>query len=250
MLFSPLEQFDVIYLGSILGNQSNSIFNIDIANIVVFMALTIVLVLLISVFFLEKIFFVSFLQKSFEQIYFVILDMVYQQSGETGLKYFSYFFAIFFFILFSNLLGMLPYGFTVTAHLSVTFFLALVFNLGFIFLGFYLHRIDFLKLFVPSGTPKMLLPLIVVIEVVSYLIRTFSLSIRLFANMMAGHCLLYVISSFVFGIMNSFGIVSIIPLSFVYIAVFILEFAIAFLQAYVFTILLCIYLNDSLHPGH
>ena len=144
---------------------------------------------------------------------------------------------------------MLPFSFTLTAHLSITFFLAFSFNIGLIILGFVLNGYKFLYLFKPAGTPVFLLPLIIVIEIVSYLIRTFSLSIRLFANMMAGHCPLFVISSFVFGLLNS-SIVFIIPIFFIYFAVFCLEFSIAFLQAYVFTILLSIYLNDSLHPVH
>jgi F-type H+-transporting ATPase subunit a len=144
---------------------------------------------------------------------------------------------------------MLPYGFTITGHLFVTFLIAFSFNLSFIFKGFSENGLTFLNIFVPSGAPKMLLPLIIAIEVVSYLIRTFSLSIRLFANMMAGHCLLFVVSSFVLSLLAT-SYISVLLLIFVYVFIFILEFAIAFLQAYVFTILLCIYLHDSLHPGH
>jgi len=175
--------------------------------------------------------------------------MIVQQAGLSAIKYFPYIFIIFFFILFSNLIGMLPFSFTITAHLSITFFLAFAFNFGFIILGFYKNSYKFLYLFKPAGTPAFLLPLIIVIEVVSYLIRTFSLSIRLFANMMAGHCLLFVISSFVFTLLSK-NLLLVFPIVLIYIAIFILEFSIAFLQAYVFTILLCIYLNDSLHPVH
>jgi ATP synthase subunit 6 len=166
-----------------------------------------------------------------------------------GLFFFPFVFFTFFFILLSNLIGMLPFSFTITAHLSITFFLAFAFNLSFILIGFLKNGWSFLNLFKPEGTPSFLLPLIIIIEVVSYLIRTFSLSIRLFANMMAGHCLLYVISSFVFTLLATNILLS-IPLIFIYIGIFLLEFAIALIQAYVFTILLCIYLNDSLHPGH
>jgi len=177
--------------------------------------------------------------------------MLTQQAGtsKVSIRYFPLMFFTFFFILFSNLFGMLPYGFTITGHLFITFLIAFSFNLGFIFKGFSENGLSFLNLFVPSGAPKALLPLIVIIEVVSYLIRTFSLSIRLFANMMAGHCLLFVISSFVFSLIAAsyFGAIALVL---VYLFIFILEFAIAFLQAYVFTILLCIYLQDSLSPGH
>jgi F-type H+-transporting ATPase subunit a len=193
---------------------------------------------------------VSVIQKFFEFLYAFVLEMLTQQAGRNAVVFFPFMYSIFFFILLSNLFGMLPFGFTVTAHLSVTFFLAFSFNFGLIILGFYKHGLLFLNLFVPSGTPLFLLPLIVVIEVVSYLIRTFSLSIRLFANMMAGHCLLFVISSFVFSILNSYSIFALPLILVVYGAIFLLEFAIAFLQAYVFTILLCIYLNDSLHVNH
>jgi ATP synthase subunit 6 len=242
--FSPLEQFDLLYI--------KHLFFFDIANIhiyVVFFVLVFFL-LLVNLYFKKISLKSGLVQKLFELIYGFILGIVNQQIGKEAFAFFPFFFTVFMFCLFSNLLGMLPFGFTVTAHLSVTFFFALSFNLGLIFLGFQLHGLKFLKLFVPKGTPKLLLPLIVCIEVVSYLIRSFSLSIRLFANMMAGHCLLFVISSFVFGLIASFGVLTLVPISLVYLAVFVLEFAIAFLQAYVFTILMVIYLNDSLHPGH
>lgn len=186
----------------------------------------------------------------FEKLYNFLTELILQQLSTKELKYLPIVFNLFLLVLVFNLFGMLPFGFTITAHLSVTFFLALSINLGLIFIGFYKHGFDFLQLFVPSGTPKFLLPLIVVIEVVSYLIRTFSLSIRLFANMMAGHCLIFVISSFVFGLFNKLFLVTVVPVSLVFLGVFILEFAICFLQAYVFVILVCIYLNDSMHPSH
>jgi ATP synthase subunit 6 len=244
VLFSPLEQFDFLYI--------KHLFFFDIANIHIYVFLIIVIfTLLLSTIYLNKVALKSnFIQRLFESIYGFILGMVNQQIGKEAFAFFPFFFVVFVFCLFSNLLGMLPFGFTITAHLSVTFFFAFSFNMGLIILGFQLHGLKFLKLFVPNGTPKVLLPLIVCIEVVSYLIRSFSLSIRLFANMMAGHCLLFVISSFVFGLVSSFGFLTIVPISLVYLAVFVLEFAIAFLQAYVFTILMIIYLNDSLHPGH
>jgi ATP synthase subunit 6 len=176
--------------------------------------------------------------------------MLRQQVGDLGKKYYIIIFSIFFLIISSNLLGMLPFGFTLTAHLSLTFFLAFSVNLGLIVLGFYKNKFNFLLLFVPKGAPLFLMPLIVVIEVVSYLIRTFSLSIRLFANMMAGHCPLFVISMFIFILVDFYSHLVMFPIFMIYVLIFILEFAIAVLQAYVFTILVCIYLNDSLHPVH
>lgn len=166
--------------------------------------------------------------------------------------FFPVFLLVFLFILFSNLCGLLPFSFTVTAQFAITFALAFSFNLGFIILGFYLHKLSFLKLFVPSDAPLFLIPLLVVIEVVSYLIRTFSLSIRLFANMMAGHTLLHILASFCLSLLKSLTfvfIVFVLPF-FLILLVFVLEFGIALIQAYVFTILLCIYIKDSYSPGH
>lgn len=184
----------------------------------------------------------------FESLFFFIGTLVEQQVGLKGYSYFPVFFFIFLFVTGLNVIGMLPFSFTVTGQLLFTFYFGFSLNLGFLFLGFYLHGLSFLKFFVPSGVPQVLLPLIVVIEVFSYMIRTFSLSIRLFVNMMAGHCLLFVVSSFVFGILSAsyfFGIF----VGLIYLALFILELAIAFLQAYVFTILGVIYLNDAIKGG-
>jgi F-type H+-transporting ATPase subunit a len=185
-----------------------------------------------------------------EFFYKFIVSMVKQQAGKGALNFFPIVFVVFFFILFCNLIGLLPFGVTVTAQLINTFLLALSFNLGFIILGFFKNGFGFLRLFVPSDAPKVLIPLIVCIELVSYTIRTFSLSLRLFANMMAGHTLLHILTSFVLRFWySSFYIVALFPLILV-LMITVLEFGIAFLQAYVFSILLCIYLNDSLHPGH
>jgi ATP synthase subunit 6 len=188
-------------------------------------------------------------QAIFEMFYVFILDMLKAQAGMRAYAFFPLFIFMFIFILLSNLIGLMPFAFTLTAQIIVTFFFALSFNLGFIFLGFYLHNLRFLTLFVPSGVPTVLLPLIVVIEVISYLIRTFSLSLRLFANMMAGHTSLHILSSFVVAFLVIGGllvVVAIVPFLLV-LAVMVLEIGIAFLQAYVFTILLCIYANDAIN---
>lgn len=239
--FSPLEQFDLVFLFRI--------FEYDVVNINIFCSLVGFFIFFLIFFFVRYLFFVSIIQQIFELLYFSIIEMLIQQAGVESIQYFSYIFFVFLFILFNNLIGMLPFSFTLTAHLSLTFFLAFSFNFFFIFLGIYEHGSKFLYVFIPKGAPFLLLPLIMVIEIVSYLIRTFSLSIRLFANMMSGHCLLFVISSFVFKLV-SISLYMYIPIISIYICVFLLEFAIAFLQAYVFTILLCIYLKDSLHPEH
>lgn len=186
-----------------------------------------------------------------EQLYRFVLTMVREQTGAAALGWFPLLLLTFVLVAGANLLGLLPFAFTATAQLAVTFALALSFNVGFVLLGFALHGPAFLRLFLPAGAPAPLLPLIAAIEVVSYLIRTFSLAIRLFANMMAGHTLLHILSTFTLQLVaGPVGpLVALVPFLLV-LAVFALEFAIALIQAYVFTILLCIYANDSFHPGH
>jgi len=137
------------------------------------------------------------LQTLCEQSYLFITSMVKQQVGAIGLRYFPLLFVIFFLILFSNLIGLIPFAFTPTSHIALTFSVALSCNIAFVIIGFKENGLSFLNLFVPKGGPKWLFPIIVMIEFVSYLLRTFSLSIRLFANIMAGHTLLHILSSFV-----------------------------------------------------
>lgn len=186
-----------------------------------------------------------------EQLYRFVLTMVREQTGSAALGLFPLLLLTFGLLLVANLLGLLPFAFTTTAQVAVTFALSLSFNLAFVLLGFSLHGLGFLRLFLPSGAPPALLPLIATIEVVSYLIRTFSLAIRLFANMMAGHTLLHILATFSLQLLAAPGglLLALIPFGLV-LAVFLLEFGIALIQAYVFTILLCIYVNDSYHPGH
>jgi F-type H+-transporting ATPase subunit a len=173
-----------------------------------------------------------------------------QQAGIRGEFLAPFLGAFFIYILTSNLIGLVPFSFAITAQLAVTLSMALTVNIGFFILGFYKNKITFLKLFVPSGVPSGVLPLIVVIEVVSYLLRTFSLSVRLFANIMAGHTLLHILASFVVRfITNESYVLAALPGALV-LAVTALEFAIAFLQAYVFLVLCSIYYNDALHPAH
>ena len=172
--------------------------------------------------------------------------MISDTAGSKAKPYFPFIFSLFMFVLFCNMLGMLPYSFTVTSHIIVTFALAAVIFVGVTIIGFVNHGAGYLKLFIPSGVPLFLLPLIVVIEIISYLSRPVSLSVRLFANMMAGHTMLKVFGGFVI----SLGILGgLLPLSFT-VALTGLEILIAFLQAYVFAILTCIYLNDALNLKH
>jgi F-type H+-transporting ATPase subunit a len=166
--------------------------------------------------------------------------------GSAGQKYFPFVFTLFMFVLFLNLLGMMPYSFTVTSHIIVTFAMAAFIFLAVTVIGFIKHGAGFLGFFVPKGVPIVLLPLLVVIEVISYLTRPVSLSVRLFANMMAGHTMLKVFGGFVvaLGFIGGWA-----PLAFM-VAFTGLEILVAFLQAYVFAILTCIYLNDALHMHH
>lgn len=245
-MISPLEQFEILVLKGIsLGKL-----DISLTNSGLYIVLILLTILLLSYISLSRTFLVpGRWQTVAESFYTFVLDMVKNQAGKKAYPFFPLFITTFFVILFSNLLGLTPFGFTVTGHIIITFTLALAFNLGFIFLGISLHKFKFLTLFVPKGVPTVLLPLIVVIEVVSYFIRTFSLSLRLFANMMAGHTLLQILASFVVAFLavpGLIGFLAIIPFSLVF-AVTVLEVGIAFLQAYVFTILLCIYANDSLN---
>jgi F-type H+-transporting ATPase subunit a len=178
-----------------------------------------------------------------ELSYEFVANMVRDNVGTSGMKYFPFIFTLFMFVLALNMLGMVPYSFTVTSHIIVTFALAAFIFVGVTLIGFWKHGIGFLKFFVPSGVPFLMLPLLVVIEVISYLTRPVSLSVRLFANMMAGHTMLKVFGSFVaaLGLLGGWAVLGLM------VAFTGLELLVAFLQAYVFAILTCIYLNDALH---
>tara|TARA_B100001250_G_scaffold397146_1_gene403953 strand:+ start:2835 stop:3569 length:735 start_codon:yes stop_codon:yes gene_type:complete len=181
-----------------------------------------------------------------EMFYNFISKMLSDTAGSKAKPYFPFIFSLFMFVLFCNMVGMVPYTFTVTSHIIVTLILALFIFIGVTILGFMKHGFKYLKIFVPSGVPVVLLPLIVIIEIISYLSRPVSLSVRLFANMMAGHTMLKVFGGFVI----SLGLIGgWLPLSFS-VALTGLEILVAFLQAYVFAILTCIYLNDALNLHH
>ena len=186
------------------------------------------------------------LQSTAELSYEYVANMVRDIVGEGGMKYFPWIFTIFMFILVLNLLGLLPYSFTVTSHIIVTFAFAAMVWLVVTGIGFINHGPGFLKLFVPSGVPWWLLPIIVVIELISYLIRPISHSVRLFANMMAGHAMLKVFAGFVIGLGLLGGWA---PLVFL-VGFTGLELVVAFLQAFIFTVLTCIYLNDAVNMHH
>ncbi|MEL6979086.1 MAG: F0F1 ATP synthase subunit A [Pseudomonadota bacterium] len=184
----------------------------------------------------------SKLQSMTELTYEFIRRMVSDTAGDEGLKYFPYIFTVFIFILFSNLLGLIPYSFTVTSHLAVTATLALAVFFTVTITGFMKHGVHFLSFFVPHGAPKPLLVLLVPIEVISYFVRPISHSVRLGAAMLAGHAVMKVFAYFV----APLGVGGVLPLGMM-VGIYGLELLVAVVQAYIFTILTCIYLNDALH---
>ena len=191
------------------------------------------------------------LQSVAEMAHELVASTLRDSAGSAGMKFFPLVFTLFMFVLVANLLGMFPYFFTVTSHLIVTAILALLVITVVVGYGFYKHGFGFLKLFVPQGIPAVLVPLVVMIEVISFISRPISLSVRLFANMLAGHITLKVFAGFVVSLsaMGALGIGgAILPLVMT-VALTALEFLVAFLQAYVFMVLTCMYLNDAIHPG-
>jgi F-type H+-transporting ATPase subunit a len=192
------------------------------------------------------------LQSVSEMAYEFVGNMLRDAAGKQGMQFFPLVFSLFMFVLVANLIGLFPYFFTVTSHIIVTFTLAALVIGTVVVYGFAKHGLGFLKLFVPRGVPVYLLPLVVAIEVISFVSRPVSLSVRLFANMLAGHITLKVFSGFVVSLsaLGAVGIAgSVLPLAMA-VALTALELLVAFLQAYVFAVLTCMYLNDALHPSH
>jgi F-type H+-transporting ATPase subunit a len=195
----------------------------------------------------------SRMQSVAEVLYEFITDMIRGTAGEAGLKFFPLVFSLFMFVLVTNLIALVPYTFSVTSHIIVTASLAVLVFLTVIVHGFWKNGLHFLKLFAPSGIPIFILPLIVVIELMSFFARPISHSVRLFANMLAGHITLQVFAGFIIlmgGAMGALGWAGgVLPFAMI-VVLTALEALVAFLQAYVFAILTCIYLNDAIHPGH
>ncbi len=243
---SPLKQFEIQPILDI------NLFGLDISftNSALWMTITTVFII---VFFtapflkskktnLVEDLYPSRLQVASELGFNFINSLLNDTVGKEGKKYFPLVFSLFMFILFGNLFGMIPYSFTFTSHIIVTLALAMGVFIFVTFLGFVKHGLKFFGFFVIPGLPIYMLPLLIPIEIISYLSRPISLSVRLFANMLAGHTLLKVFAGFV----SALGIFGILPLVFI-IALTGLEILIAFLQAYVFAILTCLYINDALH---
>lgn len=178
-----------------------------------------------------------------------ILTILTSQVGRRGEFFLIYLATVFYFILFSNLIGLIPFSFTITSHITLTFMIGASTIIGLTILGFYIQKKHFLQLFIPKGIPQILVPLLVVIEVISYIARGFSLAIRLFANLMAGHSLLHILLLFVTKIFKMNYIVGCLGLVII-LAIFLLEIGISFLQAYVFVVLISIYLKDSFEVAH
>jgi F-type H+-transporting ATPase subunit a len=192
------------------------------------------------------------MQSVAEMSYEFVASTLRDAAGNEGLRFFPLVFSLFMFVLVANLFGMFPYFFTVTSHIIVTFALAMLVIGTVIIYGFWRHGLKFLGVFVPEGVPALLMPLVVAIEIISFLSRPVSLSVRLFANMLAGHITLKVFAGFVtsLGALGALGIGgAILPLAMT-VALTGLEFLVAALQAYVFAVLTCMYLNDALHPTH
>ena len=192
------------------------------------------------------------LQSIAEICYEFVANTVRSSAGTEGMKFFPFVFTLFVFVLFANVIGLIPYSFTVTSQLIITVTLALLVFFIVVGYGFWKNGLHFLNLFVPKGVPKLILPAIVAIEVLSFLSRPVSHSVRLFANMLAGHITLQVFAGFVI-MLGSAGILGLFGATLPFIMVVLLtalEVLVAFLQAYVFAILTCIYLNDAIHPGH
>lgn len=191
-------------------------------------------------------------QSAAELSYEFVAGTLRSSAGTEGMKFFPLVFSIFMFVLVANIFGLFPYFFTVTSHIIVTFALAMIVILTVVIAGFAKHGFGFLKLFVPHGVPGVLIPLVTAIEVISFLSRPISLSVRLFANMLAGHITVKVFAGLIvtLGALGIGGwIGSVLPLAMT-VAITALEVLVAFLQAYVFTVLTCMYLNDAVHPGH
>ena len=236
---SPLSQFEIKELVPIkLGGADVSFTNSSLMMVIAVACITVFLVMGMRKHALVPGRWQSMAEMSYEFIASLLRDTV----GNEGRRYFPFVFTLFMFILFGNMLGMVPYSFTFTSHIAVTFAMAVVVFIGVTILGFAKHGFHFFSFFVPPGVSVAMWPLLIPIEIISYLSRPISLSVRLFANMLAGHTLLKVFAGFIF-VLGPFGVV---PFFFV-TALTGLEIVIAGLQAYVFAILTCMYISDALH---
>jgi len=243
-LFQAMEQFKVINYN--LFNIMIPNYAVALLNITIFYLIVTFLTNIKNIMFLSK----NFVQIIFEELYIFILNVIKQNIGNLGVMYFPVVFNIFYFIYFINISGLIGYNLQLTSHIFVTFSISISLFIGVIIIGRLNLEEKFWNQFVPKDAPKILFPLLIVIETISYIIRPFTLGIRLFANMFSGHVLLFVIISFIIVIIEKKLILAkIILLIFPVLLLFFimtLEILIMFLQAYVFVILFCVYLNDSI----
>jgi F-type H+-transporting ATPase subunit a len=251
MTVDPIHQFQIINLFPVakIGN-----FEITFTNSAAFMMLAVVgLTVFLVGATARRSLVPSRLQSAAELSYEFVASTIRSTAGAEGMKFFPFVFSIFMFVLTLNMLGLIPYAFTVTSHIIITAALAITVFLTVLIYGLWRHGLHFFNLFVPKGVPIYILPLIVAIEILSFVSRPISHSVRLFANMLAGHITLKVFAGFIILLGGSLGAIgwagSMLPFAMV-VVLFALETLVAFLQAYVFAILTCIYLNDAIHPGH
>src|SRR5882757_8034278 len=250
MKIDPIHQFNIEPLFTIghIGNQTIAFTN---SSLYMFIAVAVISILMIGT---GRQLVPGRMQSVAEISYEFVAGTIRSTAGSEGMKFFPLVFSLFMFICVSNVIGIIPYAFTVSSHLIVTAALALLVFFIVLFYGLYKNGLKFFKLFVPSGVPIFILPLVVLIEIISFFfVRPVSHSLRLFANMLAGHIALKVFASFVAMLGVSLGALGWVggmaPLALT-VALTALELLVAFLQAYVFAILTCIYLNDAIHPGH
>ena len=237
---SPLDQFEINPLVNFeVGGVDLAFTNSSVSMVITVLFITLFLTLTVN----PRSIVPSRMQLISELCYNFIAQLLNDTVGDQGKKYFPFVFSIFMFVLIGNMVGMIPYQFTFTSHIIVTFALATVVFVGVTILGFVNHGIRFFTFFYIPGVPFYMHPLLIPIEVISYLSRPISLSVRLFANMLAGHTLLKVFAGFVVSMPFFTGV---LPLTFI-VALTGLEILIAFLQAYVFAILTCLYINDAYH---
>ena len=237
---NPLEQFNIKVLSDPIMVAG---YDVSFTNSSLLMVLAVASVTVFMIAGMSKRALVPGRWQSLSELsYEFIANMIKDNVGSAGRKFFPFIFTLFMFILFGNLLGLIPYSFTFTSHIAVTFAMAFTVFIGVTLVGFAKHGLHFLSFFVPGDVPKLMLVLLVPIEILSYLSRPLSLSIRLFANMMAGHAMMKVFAGFV----AMLGVFGIFPLG-VDVLLTVFELLVAFLQAYVFTVLTCLYLNDAIH---
>ena len=244
---SPLEQFEVInYIGlraPIIGSYFLSLTNLGFYSLI-----TVLITIVYHLQSNQQLIIPNQWRISLESSLASIHNMVKEQLGQANEIYLPFIYSLFFFILISNLSGNVPYSFAVGTRAIVSLGLRFTIFLGVTILGLQKHKVHFFSYFVPNGTPIVLVPLLVLIEMISYLARAFSLGIRLFANLVAGHTLLKILSGFLYPALSRgifMFILTLLPLR-IFVALTGLEIAVSFIQAYVFTILTCIYIKDSI----